>query len=135
MATGAEFSSRPGAGRRLFVGDAVNNVHIVTGQPGAQVAPGVANTSTGQAYESLSRIEELEARTLYFGHGDPIDARHPRDRRRGPRQTLTKRGHAIAVWYARVAHVIVIMVRATRTRKPLRTVQFMSIPADSARAA
>ncbi|HTX07955.1 MAG TPA: MBL fold metallo-hydrolase [Solirubrobacteraceae bacterium] len=55
----------------LFVGDAVNNIHIVTGAPGAQVAPRAANTSTDQAYESLSRIEEAEARTLYFGHGDP----------------------------------------------------------------
>ncbi len=55
----------------LFVGDAVNNVDIVTGVPGAQVAPRVANTSTEQAYESLSRIASLEARSLYFGHGDP----------------------------------------------------------------
>jgi glyoxylase-like metal-dependent hydrolase (beta-lactamase superfamily II) len=55
----------------LFVGDAVNNIHIATGQPGAQVAPQAANTSTNQAYESLSRIEELDAQTLYFGHGDP----------------------------------------------------------------
>ncbi len=55
----------------LFVGDAVNNIDIVTGQPGAHVAPAVANTSTDQAYESLYRIEELDAQTLYFGHGDP----------------------------------------------------------------
>ena len=55
----------------LFVGDAINNLDIVTGQPGAHVAPQVANTSTNQAYESLSRIEELDAQTLYFGHGDP----------------------------------------------------------------
>jgi glyoxylase-like metal-dependent hydrolase (beta-lactamase superfamily II) len=58
----------------LFVGDAVNNVDIVTGQPGAQVAPAPANTSTEQAYESLSKIEQLEAGTLYFGHGDPSAA-------------------------------------------------------------
>lgn len=58
----------------LFVGDAINNVSIVTGQPGAQVAPHAANTSTSQAYESLSKIEELDARTLYFGHGDPSTA-------------------------------------------------------------
>ena len=55
----------------LFVGDAVNNVDIVSGQSGARVAPDAANTSTEQAYDSLSRIAELEARTLYFGHGDP----------------------------------------------------------------
>jgi glyoxylase-like metal-dependent hydrolase (beta-lactamase superfamily II) len=55
----------------LFVGDAVNNIDIATGQPGAHVAPAVATTSTNQAYESLSRIEKLDAQTLYFGHGDP----------------------------------------------------------------
>jgi glyoxylase-like metal-dependent hydrolase (beta-lactamase superfamily II) len=55
----------------LFIGNAVNNVDIVTGQPGAHVAPQAANTSTDQACESLSRIEELDAQILYFGHGDP----------------------------------------------------------------
>ena len=55
----------------LFVGDAVNNLDTVTGRPGAHVAPRAANTSTGQAYDSLSKIEALEARTVYFGHGDP----------------------------------------------------------------
>jgi glyoxylase-like metal-dependent hydrolase (beta-lactamase superfamily II) len=58
----------------LFVGDAINNLHIVTGQPGARVAPQAANTSTDQAYESLSKIEQVEAQTLYFGHGDPSTA-------------------------------------------------------------
>ncbi|MGO8684095.1 MAG: MBL fold metallo-hydrolase [Thermoleophilia bacterium] len=55
----------------LFVGDAINNLDIVSGEPGAHVAPQAANTSTDQAYESLSRIEKLEARIVYFGHGDP----------------------------------------------------------------
>jgi len=55
----------------LFVGDAVNNLHLASGEPGAQVAPQAANTSTDQAYESLSKIEQLDAQTLYFGHGDP----------------------------------------------------------------
>jgi glyoxylase-like metal-dependent hydrolase (beta-lactamase superfamily II) len=58
----------------LFVGDAVNNIHIFTGQPGRHVAPTAANTSTDQAYESLARIEELSASTMYFGHGDPSTA-------------------------------------------------------------
>jgi glyoxylase-like metal-dependent hydrolase (beta-lactamase superfamily II) len=58
----------------LFVGDAINNIHIATGQPGAQVAPRVANTSTTTAYESLSKIEQLDAQTLYFGHGEPSHA-------------------------------------------------------------
>lgn len=34
----------------LFVGDAVKNIQIVTGKPGAHVAPTAANTSTDQAY-------------------------------------------------------------------------------------
>jgi glyoxylase-like metal-dependent hydrolase (beta-lactamase superfamily II) len=55
----------------LFVGDAVNNVHIATGIPGAHIAPAPANTSTSQAYESHSRFEDSEAGVLYFGHGDP----------------------------------------------------------------
>jgi glyoxylase-like metal-dependent hydrolase (beta-lactamase superfamily II) len=58
----------------LFVGDAVNNIHIVTGKPGGHVAPIPANTSTDQAYESLAKIEELNAGTMYFGHGNPSTA-------------------------------------------------------------
>jgi glyoxylase-like metal-dependent hydrolase (beta-lactamase superfamily II) len=58
----------------LFVGDAVNNLHIVTGEPGGHVAPTAANTSTDQAYASLAEIEELAAGTIYFGHGDPSTA-------------------------------------------------------------
>ena len=55
----------------LFVGDAVNNMDIGSGEPGARLAPPGANVSTQQAFQSLSRIEELQAGTLYFGHGEP----------------------------------------------------------------
>jgi glyoxylase-like metal-dependent hydrolase (beta-lactamase superfamily II) len=58
----------------LFIGDAVNNIDIFTGQPGARVAPRAANTSTDQAYASLAKLEELAAGTMYFGHGDPSTA-------------------------------------------------------------
>lgn len=58
----------------LFVGDAVNNVDIFTGKPGAQIAPTAANTSTDQAFKSLAKIENLDASTVYFGHGDPSTA-------------------------------------------------------------
>jgi glyoxylase-like metal-dependent hydrolase (beta-lactamase superfamily II) len=58
----------------LFVGDAINNLDIVTGQPGAHISPKSATVSTDQAYTSLSRIEAVEARTLYFGHGEPSTA-------------------------------------------------------------
>lgn len=58
----------------LFIGDAVNNMDIITGTPGGHIAPRPANVSTEQAYASLSQIEGLEAATLYFGHGDPSTA-------------------------------------------------------------
>jgi glyoxylase-like metal-dependent hydrolase (beta-lactamase superfamily II) len=58
----------------LFVGDAINNIHILTGQAGARVAPAAANTSTARAFESLAKIEELDAGSLYFGHGDTSTA-------------------------------------------------------------
>lgn len=58
----------------LFVGDAMNNIHIFTGIPGPRVAPAAANTSTGEAFESLTRIEDLDAGTIYFGHGHPSTA-------------------------------------------------------------
>ena len=58
----------------LFVGDAVNNIDIGTGESGGRVAPTAANTSTDQAYESLAKIEELAVSTMYFGHGDPSTA-------------------------------------------------------------
>jgi len=49
-------------------------MHIFTGERGGHVAPTAANTSTDQAYESLATIEDLAARTMYFGHGDPSTA-------------------------------------------------------------
>jgi glyoxylase-like metal-dependent hydrolase (beta-lactamase superfamily II) len=58
----------------LFVGDALNNIHILTGQPGARLPSAAMNTSTAQALASLDRIEELGTRNLYFGHGDPSTA-------------------------------------------------------------
>lgn len=58
----------------LFVGDALNNQDITTGAPGARVPPAFFNVSTSQAYESLAKIEALQAGTLYFGHGDPSSA-------------------------------------------------------------
>ena len=55
----------------LFVGDALNNVNIVTGQTGPHLPPVAANTSTAQAYRSLSKLEQITPRILYFGHGSP----------------------------------------------------------------
>jgi len=58
----------------LFIGDAVNNIDLITGKSGGQIAPTAANTSTDQAYASLAKIEALAAGTMYFGHGDPSTA-------------------------------------------------------------
>lgn len=58
----------------LFVGDAVNNIQIFTGEAGGHVAPAAANVSTDQAYESLGKFDEVVAGTIYFGHGDPSTA-------------------------------------------------------------
>ena len=59
-----------GAGA-LVVGDELCNGNPFTGRPGVQLMPRCANVSTDQALESLARIEELQASTLLFGHGDP----------------------------------------------------------------
>jgi glyoxylase-like metal-dependent hydrolase (beta-lactamase superfamily II) len=58
----------------ILVGDAITNMNAVDGRPGPRVTAPNGNVSTEQAYASLARIEALPQRTLYFGHGDPIDA-------------------------------------------------------------
>jgi glyoxylase-like metal-dependent hydrolase (beta-lactamase superfamily II) len=58
----------------LFVGDALNNVALDTGQPGARLPLSIMNTSNAQARASLSRIAALDAQTIYFGHGKPATA-------------------------------------------------------------
>jgi glyoxylase-like metal-dependent hydrolase (beta-lactamase superfamily II) len=85
----------------LFVGDALNNIDLLTGEPGARVPPPAMNTSTGQARDSLSRIEELDARTVYFRSRRPVRGRQPRGRRRGSRQTLSGRGRLSAARHRR----------------------------------
>jgi glyoxylase-like metal-dependent hydrolase (beta-lactamase superfamily II) len=55
----------------IFIGDALTNRDLMTGEPGPRV-PGPAGTvSTQQARESLVRLEVLPQPNLYFGHGDP----------------------------------------------------------------
>lgn len=58
----------------LFVGDALNNIQILSGQPGVYLPAAAMNTSTPQALASLERIEELDAPNVYFGHGEPSTA-------------------------------------------------------------
>jgi len=57
----------------LFVGDALNGVDLTTGGRSIRLPQGFMNVSTPTALASLDRIEELDARTLYFGHGDPYE--------------------------------------------------------------
>jgi glyoxylase-like metal-dependent hydrolase (beta-lactamase superfamily II) len=55
----------------LFAGDALNSRNPMTGRMGPQIMPGCVNLSSAQALESLSHIENLDAGTVLFGHGDP----------------------------------------------------------------
>ena len=43
----------------------------LTGRRGPQPMPGALNQSTDQILESLTRIEDLVAQTVYVGHGEP----------------------------------------------------------------
>jgi glyoxylase-like metal-dependent hydrolase (beta-lactamase superfamily II) len=53
----------------LFVGDAFATYVVTTGVRGPRLAPFTANPA--QAVESLSRLEQLPARLVLPGHGDP----------------------------------------------------------------
>ena len=55
----------------LFVGDALCGWSTITGEPGPILPPREFNHSTAEALASLDRIEQIDAGTLYFGHGDP----------------------------------------------------------------
>jgi glyoxylase-like metal-dependent hydrolase (beta-lactamase superfamily II) len=60
----------PGEGS-AFTGDALCGWSTITGEPGPILPPSQFNNSTARALQSLGRIEELDAQTLYFGHGEP----------------------------------------------------------------
>lgn len=55
----------------LFVGDLLCTRNPFTGRPGAQVMPSPLNISTDQCFESLAAIEEVPARAVLVGHGEP----------------------------------------------------------------
>jgi glyoxylase-like metal-dependent hydrolase (beta-lactamase superfamily II) len=55
----------------LFAGDAMNRRNPLTGRMGPQIMPSCFNLSSAQALESLSNLENLDAGTVLFGHGDP----------------------------------------------------------------
>jgi glyoxylase-like metal-dependent hydrolase (beta-lactamase superfamily II) len=54
-----------------FTGDALCGWHTVTGEQGPILPPREFSNSMAQARASLERIGALDARTLYFGHGEP----------------------------------------------------------------
>ena len=55
----------------LVAGDLLCTLNPLTGARGPQPMPGALNLSTNQILESLSRIEHLDAQTVYVGHGEP----------------------------------------------------------------
>ncbi len=55
----------------LFVGDLLCTWHPILRRHGPQILPAAFNASSAQALESLARIEQLEARVLLTGHGEP----------------------------------------------------------------
>jgi len=55
----------------LFAGDALNSRNPVTGRMGPQIMPACVNLSSDQALDSLSKLEDLDAGVLLFGHGEP----------------------------------------------------------------
>jgi glyoxylase-like metal-dependent hydrolase (beta-lactamase superfamily II) len=55
----------------LFVGDAMCTWNLLTDRRGPQVMPSAFNVDTDECFESLARIEELQAQALLPGHGDP----------------------------------------------------------------
>jgi glyoxylase-like metal-dependent hydrolase (beta-lactamase superfamily II) len=55
----------------LFVGDEMCTLNPLTGSREPQVMPALVNVSTPQCFESLAKIEPLEADGMFFGHGEP----------------------------------------------------------------
>jgi len=58
----------------VFVGDALCGWSTITGEQGPILPPREFNRSTPEAHASLDCIAELDADTVYFGHGDPWNA-------------------------------------------------------------
>lgn len=55
----------------LLVGDLLCTLNPLTGGRGPQLMPQAFNVSSASMLDSLSKIQELDAPTLAFGHGDP----------------------------------------------------------------
>jgi glyoxylase-like metal-dependent hydrolase (beta-lactamase superfamily II) len=57
--------------RALFGGDLLCTRNPLTGSRGPQLMPSAFNLSDATILDSLTKIEQLEAATLLFGHGEP----------------------------------------------------------------
>jgi glyoxylase-like metal-dependent hydrolase (beta-lactamase superfamily II) len=72
----------------LFAGDALCTLNVLTGRRGPQIPAGGFNHSSETAMGSLRRLEDLDAGTVLFGHGEPwtegIAAAVARAREAGP---------------------------------------------------
>jgi glyoxylase-like metal-dependent hydrolase (beta-lactamase superfamily II) len=56
----------------LFVGDALCTWNPLTGVRGSQLMPSPLNVDNARCFESLARIEPLQAQFVLPGHGDPL---------------------------------------------------------------
>lgn len=57
--------------RVLLTGDCLVTRNPLTGRKGPQVMPSALNRDTGEALRSLSALEEIPARIILPGHGEP----------------------------------------------------------------
>lgn len=55
----------------LLVGDVLCSRNPLTGREGVQLMPAAFATSSAQALDSLSGLDDIEAAVIGFGHGDP----------------------------------------------------------------
>jgi glyoxylase-like metal-dependent hydrolase (beta-lactamase superfamily II) len=55
----------------LVVGDLLCTLNPLTGKRGPQLMPRALNLSSGQMLDSLTKIEGLDAPTVFVGHGEP----------------------------------------------------------------
>jgi glyoxylase-like metal-dependent hydrolase (beta-lactamase superfamily II) len=54
----------------LAVGDLICTLNPLTGRRGPQLLPRALNLSSAHMLDSLSKIEDLDTKTILFGHGD-----------------------------------------------------------------
>jgi glyoxylase-like metal-dependent hydrolase (beta-lactamase superfamily II) len=55
----------------LVVGDLLCSLNPLTGKRGPQLLPRALNRSTAGMLDSLGLLEQLDAETVWFGHGEP----------------------------------------------------------------